>query len=273
MHFGLRVTEPLFARRIILVEGPSDLHIISRLIELRHGRSPDQLEILIVGAGGKAGVAQLAEILSAMGADWRAILDWDAAFNAEQPFLDGAIAEDLQDDLVQSVELLEANLNPDTKRGKNAAKLLRVVKNQITAGPPSPTAYDDSVLEKIARAVRKLSAADISMLRSALSTNRKTDYRELVRQMNVWVWGGTIEDMMLSNEGRLDQFESLLIRKGILPAPLTAVDRAEQLKRKLHSFGHDVDLLTSVVDEFEERRLFSRSEVNMALDFVMAELE
>jgi predicted ATP-dependent endonuclease of OLD family len=134
MQYGIRATEPLFAKRIVLVEGPSDLQLLTRLIELRIGRSPDQLDVLLINAGGKDGVARLAELLTALGTEWKAVLDWDAAFSSETPYTATGFNGKDKASLIAAIQLVDEVLALETRRGVNARKQLKAIRAEVEGG-------------------------------------------------------------------------------------------------------------------------------------------
>ena len=269
MQYGIRATEPLFAKRIILVEGPSDLQLLTRLIELRVGRSPDQLDVLLVNAGGKDGVVRLAELLSALGTEWRAVLDWDAAFSSETPYTSANLRGKDKSSVISAIQLVDEVLAIETKRGGNARKQLKAIKIEVENGQPVRKAYDGSAIERLVKAVKKLSAVDISQLREAIRRRHKTKYRLYVGRLNTWLWSGTLEDVLLTNEERVKAVEAVLIKRGKIKSPLPEGHRAQHLRSILHNAGQDVELWSSLVEAFQKDGLFARTEVNMALEFIM----
>lgn len=269
LQYGVRATEPLFARRIVLVEGPTDAHVLTRLIELRSGRSPEKMDLLFVVAGGKDGVVKLAELLTAMGTDWRAVLDWDAAFSVEMPYTVPSMREAQKATVISAIDTLKNALDDGNKRGKNAVKNLVAIRQELENGRRSPAAYDGSVLERIAKVVRKLPASEISQLRESIRRRHGATYRPLTKQLNTWLWSGSIEDVMLFGLQRLDTLEALLIETGKLPAPLQPNVRQKQLRAIMHNSGQDIDLLSRMVERFESKGLFARTEINQATGFLM----
>jgi len=269
MQYGIRATEPLFAKRIILVEGPSDLQLLTRLIELRVGRSPDQLDVLLINAGGKDGVVRLAELLTALGTEWRAVLDWDAAFSSETPYTAAGLGGKDTASVISAIELVGGILAGETKRGGNARKQLKAIRTEVEKGRPVQMAYDGSVIERLAKAVKKLSAVDIGQLREAIRKGHKKNYRQHVGRLNAWLWSGTLEDVVLTSEERIKTVEAVLIKRGKIKSPLPEDRRTQQLRSLLHNSGQDVELWSALVKTFEDQGLFARTEVNMALDFIM----
>ncbi len=268
MQYGVRATEPLFAKRIVIVEGPSDLYMLARLVELRFGRTPDQMDVLFVNAGGKDGVVKLIELFTALGTDWRAVLDWDAAYSAEVPYTANSLNNTSKIDVIKAINSVSAVMVSESRRGRKAVKMLEAIKSEVENGSVGQIAYDGSVVEKLVKLLKKLSAVDIAQLREAIKRRRKTQFRMQMAKVNTWLWCGTIEEMVLSNHERCEVVEQLFISKGKLKSKFHE-DRQKHLCGVLHNSGHDVSLLSSVVEQLEKKGLFARSEVNLALDFVM----
>ncbi len=91
-------------------------------------------------------------------------------------------------------------------------------------------------------------------------------------RLNTWLWSGTLEDVLLSNEKRVRTVETVLIRRRKIRSPLPEDHRADHLRGILHNAGQDVELWSAVVEAVENDGLFARTEVNMALDFIMKDL-
>jgi hypothetical protein len=269
MQYGIRATEPLFAKRIILVEGPSDLQLLTGLIERRVGRTPDQMDVLFVNAGGKDGVLRLAELLTALGTEWRAVLDWDAAFSSEMPYTSAGLGGKNKASAVSAIELVGEILAGETKRACNARKQLRAIRTEVENGRPVQTAYDGSVIERLAKVVKRLSAVDIGQLRESIRKGHKKNYRQHIGRLNTCIWSGTLEDVVLTNEEKAKAVEALLIKRGRIKSPLPDDRRTQQLRGLLHNSGQDAELWSDLVKTFEDQGLFARTEVNMALDFIM----
>jgi len=122
--YGVRATEPLLCRRILVVEGVTDSAILSHLVALRYGSSPDRLDLLIVPAGGKNGVVELCTLLHALDVDWMAVFDWDSALGNEIPLTKSGLPTLTVADAIGALPKLQAVLDNSKKRGRNATKCL-----------------------------------------------------------------------------------------------------------------------------------------------------
>jgi predicted ATP-dependent endonuclease of OLD family len=80
-RFGLTPAEALLSKKVLVVEGPNDVTLFRTLVELQTGCSAERQDILIVNAGGKNPVTQLAELLNELGVTWLAAFDWDASID------------------------------------------------------------------------------------------------------------------------------------------------------------------------------------------------
>src|SRR5258708_784314 len=83
-HFGLRLTEPLFASKVIVVEGPTDRAFFEALYEHVVGHPADADNILVIAVGGKGSIPDLVEVLNALSANWRLVVDSDAVLSREK---------------------------------------------------------------------------------------------------------------------------------------------------------------------------------------------
>lgn len=144
MQFGLRLTEALFTRTVILVEGPSDVAVLGRLLERRLKRNIDQLDLLLVPAGGKGTMPELAGALTKLKVNWVAMLDYDAAFNSEYipiTTVDGFAKTRSDEGFLNAIEKIVDVLDLSKKRGRNVQKHLLLLKKEIDTGRPQSAAF------------------------------------------------------------------------------------------------------------------------------------
>jgi len=142
------------------------------------------------------------------------------------------------------------------------------IANELNVGRPVPQVYDGSQVEQLVQAVATLTNKEQSSLKSALQSRRKTDYRALLKKSRIWLWSGEIEDVLIRNTQCEDAVENTLVTMGRLPGVI-GNNRGETLRGILHNSGHEPDVLQTVVERLEADKLFSRSEVNLAMTVFM----
>ena len=195
--YGLKPAEALLADRVVVVEGPNDVTLLRTLVELQTGITPDRQDILIVPAGGKGPVGDLAGFLRELGANWRAFFDWDAAESTSAPlFRDGLAAADIGP-LQAAATTIHAQLrNLPTK----ASKATKIVDSMLTelASPPAPGAgFNGSILDTFIRKHTLLNPAEIAVLATTIRRHQPRKTRQVLSPKNIWLWSGPIEEVIL----------------------------------------------------------------------------
>lgn len=262
-YYGLRLTEPLLSSRVIIVEGPTDKGVLATLYEKRIGRTVDQADILLVAAGGKDKAVTLSYLLSCLGVDWRCVMDCDAAYSSEVPYSKPVLSQADKLAGINAINTLKALLNASQKRGRNAEKLLIAVLDEFTNGRNIPSIYEASPLQKLLEKTNLLDNAERVQLKSALTINSKRKSWELLGKAKIFIWSGTIEDVLLRNNAAESCVESVFVSLGILPAPLAVnAQRRAILYKKLHESGNTPLVLSEIVIALENAGCFNRSEVN-----------
>lgn len=240
-RFGLRATEPLLAKRIIVCEGSSDVTVLSEIARQRLGRSPDQMDVVITSAGGKGQVAILCEFLASLGADWRAVLDRDASQSSEAPFSKEVTTEAEKEAALAALPAVLAVLNDDRARG--LAKSLRSVEAELGGALPRPEAYAGSRLEKILRG--HITHNDETALIAHLAGGGRRAFQAVLKRYGVWLWSSDLESALIPDDAAAVLVEQELIRLGELRAPVPAAGRLTAI-RKRAKFGEDTEPLRAI---------------------------
>jgi energy-coupling factor transporter ATP-binding protein EcfA2 len=271
--YGLRVTEPLLARRIVVCEGPSDVVVLSRLIERRYRVTPDQLDLVMVAAGGAANVVEVAHFLDRLGAQWRAVLDWDSIYDRDPPQTIEALPEPDRQAADRGIDALVAALEPD-KRNDRLIKTLRKLRRELTGGRSEPKLYHGSRLEDLLEAKQaraRLAKTEQGALIDGLNRKRRREYSEILGRYNVWLWQSDLEhEMTSSSKEAADVVELELQNAGVITGPVTPKsERVDRLCRILHNRAEDPILLQRIVDQLDEEKCFNRTQINMAVRFLV----
>jgi hypothetical protein len=266
-QFNLRATEPLFASRVVVLEGPLDVNILYALLEKRFGIRAGTDDVLLVPAGGKEAVAKLCELLERLGVPWKAVVDWDACLGSLAPAVKAKLTDEQRTNAITAAELLESVTSDAYSRGRKLTKTLRAIAEELRSGVPNePAIYDSSILERLLK-LRKITAEDRGRLIRALSQKRRRDIRKLLNKYRVWLWSGEIEDAVLQTETARRTFEKWLIetnRANAIPDDNRGAFLRNQLGALAYEVGHVQDLMERLVSE----GALARSEMNAALNFV-----
>ena len=270
--YGLRVTEPLLARRIVVCEGPSDAVVLSRLIELRYGVTPDQLDLVMVAAGGAQNVVEIVHFLDGLGADWRAVLDWDAIFDRNPPQTQDGLTEEDRQAAEEGVDALLATLVQDN-RNRRLKKTLRKLKRELGGDRPTPRLYEGSKLAKLlegAQTHSTLTQADRTKLIGGLSQEQVTVYGGVLKRYGVWLWQTDLEHEMMRRDGAADVVELVLQEAEVLSGPVRPREqRVDRLANTLHNRAEDPILLQRIVDQLDKENRFSYQPINKAIKFLV----
>jgi hypothetical protein len=90
-----------------------------------------------------------------------------------------------------------------------------------------------------------------------------------VSRLNTWLWSGTLEEVLLTSDQRVNAVEAVLLARGKIKSSLPEALRSQQVRGILHNAGQDIELWSNLVEAFENEGLFARTEVNMVLEFIM----
>lgn len=275
LKYGLRITEALFTKLVVLVEGPSDAIVVGRLLERKTGRSSDQLDLIITPATGKNNIVEIAGILEMLNVSWVAIFDFDAACTTSSiPITGGSLSDDDLDEALDSLDLVIGDLNMSEKRGKKAYTQLSLVKRELEDGQPAFALYDDSTIQDIMENVIRTSSRSALNLRSAIRNNRVTVFREILKKHNIWLLRPSLEGTILGKDLKnVDVVDTVLRGAQKLTAPRNSPDYERQVTSSLHSLVGTPEILVSVVDEVYDIGGFNRSDLNLAVNQMLSLVE
>ena len=261
--YGVRLTEPLLTRWVVVFEGVTDKAIFASLFEKRQGLSADQADVLLVAAGGKDKVVSLCHLLECLGVEWCCVMDADAAMSSEVPYLvSGATATDKANGIA-AVDTLKALLDTSKKRGKNAVNSLNAITHELATASPPVQPFDGSPLKLLVDKTKTLNLTEQAQLKAALIAGRKREAWGLLEKSNAFIWSSTVEEVLLHDAASEACVENTLIAADLLAAPLTTdPHRRVALINKLHEAGHTPTVLAQVVTALEDGGHFNRGELN-----------
>lgn len=260
--YGLRLTEALFSKAVVLVEGPSDVAVISRVIELTIKRNIDQLDVLIVPAGGKGSMPDLIKALNKLGIRWFAILDYDAVLNTH------SIPITLEDDsidkekVLSQIDYLTGLVDVSKKRGAKVVKYLAHLNTEIKNGRPEKSLYGGSVIQDILENHTNISKTKIERLFTALRNCKKTDYRKILQEFGIFLFDTDLERIITKKDKNLPVIERVLRSEGLVHHSVKSCNK-EFLRRKLHKIGYNSKIWIKLVDQLNNNSGFARTEINL----------
>ncbi len=268
IRYGIRATEPLFAKKVIVVEGKTDIHVLSKSMEVMYGKLPDRFDILILAAEGNSRVVELCQFLHGMGVRWAAVFDWDAVIKTSSvPNLKDNIPVAAITAAKKGVLTLLPLIDSGSKRGRNAKGTIERILAELDSRRPTPEIYKGSEVEKLVNFTNILNQTEKDQLISDLEATRGKKFGGILYKTKICLWSGEIEDVLLSANGS-DQFlENLLIKKGMLLRPMQADVRKNTLKNKLKELAEEPLIINEILLELFNGGMLHRTEIDRALDY------
>lgn len=268
--YGLKPSEALLCKKVVVVEGPNDVTLLRTLIEIESGLSPDRQDILVLPAGGKGPLADLCVLLTELGANWLAFLDWDATEDTRQPiFQDGITPADIAS-IQAALSTVLAKLRPGGSRQSASQKTIANLIDQVARPAQSSNDFMHSALGKYLTGSKALPTADISRLKSAIKHKRKTIIRDILNSANIWLWRDVPEVLLLNSTQAEATVEAILLLRGVLQTAPAANVRRTVLINKLHDLGHHPDVLEEVVRALWTTGDLNRPEIRQAVRHAIA---
>ena len=268
--YGLKPAEALLANKVVVVEGPNDVTFLRTLIELQTGITADKQDILIVSAGGKGPVGDLAGFLRELGANWQAFFDWDATESTSAPlFRDGLATADIVA-LQAAAATIRAELRNQPTKASKATKIVDSMLTELANPPVAGAGFAGSILDAFVRKNTLLSAAEINVLAEAIRRRQPKNISKVLSPKNIWLWSGAIEQVILRSVDAENDTEAVLRGRGALlqtfPNP---TERLVAITKIIHNSAHEPDLVRDVVETLWRAGRFDHSEVKTAIKFVV----
>ena len=264
--YGLRPSEALLADKVVVVEGLSDVTLLRTLIELKSGKTADQLDILIVPAGGKDAVADLAGFLNEIGANWFAVFDWDAVDNTSVPLISNGLTATEKAQLLVDLVAVEARLHTMPPKTTKSQKLIAAMKNEVNNPPLNGLVFDGSVLDRFLRKNALISATAMLNLKKAARRAQPNVCRQILEPARIWLWSKGIEGVILNKQATELHIENLLRAKGHT-VPSNPTQRRNFLLNLLHDCAHEPDLLEEIIRTAWTTGLYNNAEIKSAAKF------
>lgn len=268
---GKLTTEALFSKLVVIVEGGTDAIVIGRLLELRSGKSSDQMDLLIIPAGGKDNIVDIAEILEGLGVEWIAIFDFDAALTTSSvPITLGNIDSPEDMEAINSIDIMLSDLDTRQKRGRKARTQLELLRREIEDGPPDCAYYDNSTLQDMMERVVSIPSRTAANLKSAIRNSRVKIIREILGTRGVWLMRPDLEYTLVGrNNSNLPAIDPVLRNAGKINIPEYSPTYERTVVNTLHQLTNDPEVLVSVVDAIDNIGGFNRTDINMAVKEIL----
>lgn len=269
-RYGLKPAEALLANKVVIVEGPNDVTFLRTLIELKTKLSPDRQDILIIPAGGKGPVVDLAGFLMELGVNWRAFFDWDATESTSAPlFRDNLIASDIQRLQIAANEIRAELRNLPTRQSK-ATKLVDAMLGELGNAAPVGKGFMGSVLENFLSKHMLLNKSEGTALRAALKGRQPRKWSGVLSPKNIWLWSDAIEGVMLRSNAAEKAAESVLRNRKALQRKFSnTADCRNAMMNIIHSSAHEPELVRDVIEALWDAGHFDKSEVKSAIKFML----
>jgi predicted ATP-dependent endonuclease of OLD family len=266
--FGLRPAEALLSQRVLIVEGPNDANFLRTLIELDRGKSPEYLDISVVPAGGKAMAIELCELLSEIGADWRAILDWDALEDTAQPFLRSGLNQSQKTKIQMAVTSIQDHLYQKSIKQPKFHKQLEAVLNELE-NPRRTLGFANSEIGKFATKPGRLTASSTTEVKQFISKRQHTSVNSKLESIGLFVWKGALEEVVLPDAKAENEAENYLINVGALLGAPTQANRKKALQKTVKGFAHDPERMAGLVSHLWKKGCLKQKEAVRAIKFAL----
>ena len=139
------------------------------------------------------------------------------------------------------------------------------------ANPPAVGAgFAGSILDGFIRKHTLLNAAEIAALAVAIGRQQPRKTAQVLSPKNIWLWSGSIEEVILRSADAENDTEDVLRRRGALrqnfPDP---AERRVAITNLLHNSAHEPELVRDVVETLWQAGRFNNSEVKSAIHFII----
>lgn len=270
MLFGLRLTEALFTKTVLLVEGASDVAVIGRLLERRLRRNLDQLDLLLVPAGGKGTMPELAEALTKLKIKWIAILDQDALYAECTPITSvEGYEEAKRENFVRELQKITACIDLTKKRGQKVKKHIDLLRSELENGRPKNEPFEKSVLEDLLIKGRNVGSSGLDRIKTAIQKNQKEVLKKILKSYNIFIMRPDIEHVLASKDNNIDVIESVLRKFDFIKKGTKSPCCKDFIIKRLHEVGRKSQVLTELVDRLDESSGFARTDLNAVVNEVV----
>jgi hypothetical protein len=240
-------------------------------VELDTGKTCDQLDILVVSAGGKGRVSELSLLLSEMGVNPIAIYDWDAALDARLPYFSSDAIENDDAELSANLDaVLKALRSNPSGRKTKPQKILEAMRQALIVGENEPSyQFSGSVLDMHVRKLRAPTKIEASALPKYVAKGQIEKTRNALAPGNIWIWKSTPEFGLIRNENSAHAAESVLRKHGQLTGLASGNVPIATIQSRVHSLAHEPLIFSELVNELWNGGNLSNSEPKKLVRFVL----
>lgn len=270
--FGLKPAEALLARRVIVVEGPNDTTVARTLIELHKNSTPERLDYLVLPAGGKGSVVELCVLLEEIGAEWRALLDWDSVHDTNRSILDIKLSAAEKAAAATALNYLIPRLNSPTINPTKISKQLAAMLTELHS-PPITENFDNSVVGKFVQSIGKLTVAQKTALRLAVKREQPVNVNKILAKSNIFVWKAAIEEAVIPDAAAVTAAETFLKGRGKMnaaPAGSQAAVIKNRVIKAVKGLAHEPEHLDALIQHLWINDHYKHKEAVRAIRFLTA---
>jgi len=237
-QFGLRPAEAMTARRVVVVEGATDVSLVRALYRHRFDRHPERDDVLVVPVSGKEQAARLALLLKDLGVDWLCLFDYDAALNESRPYFSSGLSSAASAGLVMAIDQVMPNLNTAVGRKSKPQKILEAMRDELTSGVRPTPGFAGSVVSNLVEKLGILSATARAALGPVIARRQHAKWRDPLIRSGIWLWSSTPEELLVEKPAALAAAESVLRANHALTSAFSTAPRLrEAVIGKLHDLA------------------------------------
>lgn len=261
--YGMRPAEALLSKKVVVVEGPTDVTLIRVLYEKIIGDYPEKYDILIVPAGGKDGVADLTNLLFSMGVKYTAVYDWDSTFDTSRPMFVSSLSAADKAVLSTSLTTISSKLASAAGKKSRTSKIIDALQVELTS-TSTPNDFKKSIIYKSIKHTFNATLQASAATKVAV----KKDFRNLMYLNNIWIWSDDQESFLTNKKGSCAEIESVLSGKTHLPKPIILPSSQIILKHYLHELAHEPILLSEICESLYDKKLINLTECRKLVDLI-----
>jgi hypothetical protein len=234
------------------------------------GLSADRQDILVVPAGGKQSVAELSGFLKELGINWLAFFDWDAVHGTSMPLFQDGLTPEERIVLRAAAQSIQLKLETMPNHESRAEKIIRAMQDQLDNPPIRDLTFTGSILEKFVRQHSLLSDPEQSSLEIAIRSRQTKKYRRILSSNHIWLWGGSIEEVIIHDADAESKVEVILRSHGVLAQSFTdAYQKRRALTNRLHACAHEPHIVREIVETIWNNGGFDRHVVKVATQLIL----
>lgn len=265
-NFQMRLAEPLFARGVILVEGPFDAYVFRKTSELLGFGIPEERNIPVVPTGGKQRIVTLLTLLQECACtNVQLIFDRDAVEGGEPDLLTGGLSAEQRNTAIASLAELSGALC-EGRRPRGVRKTLDALVKEMQGQHQKPAFFVGSPLEAAIKVIGRLTRRQRDELQTELSAGRILRPRVLLAESGITLLRQTCDQAIISANDA-ERIVANVLDKDFVNG--TNVTPKAQAAKWLHKMANDQDDLARVLTALHDQNQLRLSEVGKAVRLIM----